>query len=273
MPTKDGFQLTDDDTELLHFVHELRIATIDHLAALSGRSQKALSRRLLKLQENRYLACLTRRPQKHVYAVGAEGVPVLIEHGYAPQDLAEKRIRHYELKEIAIRHFLFVVDIHVKLLVLTRTGPIKLVNWREGPSLWDHAPARDGEGREVDTPVRPDAWFTLQHTERPEGKNKRHFFLEADRSTMSHARMAAKVNGYVNYFQKGLYVRKYPGMKFFQVATVTETRARAERLREDLQGIIPPASRSAYPFVAFEDLTIESLIPPAAAPAPAASAS
>ena len=88
MPAKDGFALTSGDMELLRWTHELRIATIDHLAALSGRSQKALSRRLLKLQENRYLACLTRRPQKHVYAVGAEGVPVLIEHGYAPQDLA-----------------------------------------------------------------------------------------------------------------------------------------------------------------------------------------
>jgi len=42
MPTKNGFQLQDRDIELLHFVHELRIATIDHLAALSGRSVRAL---------------------------------------------------------------------------------------------------------------------------------------------------------------------------------------------------------------------------------------
>jgi Replication-relaxation len=262
VPTKN-FQLMDGDVELLHHVHQLRVATIDHLMALSGRSDKALSRRLLKLTQHRYLACLTRRPQKHCYAVGQEGIPVLIEHGYAPRDLAEKRIRHQELKEIAIKHFLFVVDIHVKLLQLTREGPITLVHWQEGPSLYDQVAARDGEGRDVLIPVRPDSYFILQHAERPEGKNRLHYFLEADRGTMSHARMALKIAGYQNYFQKAIYARKYAGMKFFQVATVTETRARAASLAADLQRIIPAASRRAYPFVAFEDLTLEALLPPA----------
>ena len=32
-----GPQVADSDIELLHTVYELRIATIDHLAALSGR--------------------------------------------------------------------------------------------------------------------------------------------------------------------------------------------------------------------------------------------
>ena len=49
MPAKDGFELQDADVELLGYVHELRMATLDHLAALSGRSEKALRARLLKL--------------------------------------------------------------------------------------------------------------------------------------------------------------------------------------------------------------------------------
>jgi hypothetical protein len=263
MPAKDGFQLTDDDLQILRWVFDLRLAHIGHLAAVTGRSEKALSRRLLKLQERRYLACLTRRPQKHVYAIGAEAVPALIEHGHAPAEIAGRRLRHRELTEISIRHSLFVVDVHVKLIALTRAGPVTLVNWQEGPRLWDSVAVRDDQGREVALPVRPDAWFTLQHADRPEGRNRLHVFLEADRSTMSHARMAQKITGYVNWFQQGKHARKYPGMRSFQVATVTEGRSRAAALRTDLGRLISAGTRRAYPFVALEDLTLEVLLPPA----------
>jgi len=261
MPATKGFQLTTDDVLILHQVHALRIAHIDHLAALTSRSRKALARRLFKLTEHRFLACIVRRPEKHLYAIGVAGIPVLIEHGCARQDLAAKRLRHGELKDIFLRHFLFVVDIHVRLVCLAEHGPIKLVDWREGPALWDDVRLEDPHGRGVTTPVRPDAAFTLRDTRRPEGKNTFHFFLEADRSTMSHARMAQKISGYLNYFQKGLYREKYPGMKSFGVATVTETRQRAESLHADLAAIIPSSSRRAYPFMAFENLSIETLAP------------
>src|SRR5260221_833156 len=108
MPAKNGFELQEGDIELLHFVYELRIATIDHLSALSGRSVRALWGRLRKLKERRYLASVARFMQKQVYAIGSEGVPVLIEHGFAPRNLAAKRPRHHELTEIGIRHSLFV---------------------------------------------------------------------------------------------------------------------------------------------------------------------
>src|SRR5580704_4668069 len=179
MPSKDGFELQDGDIELLHFVHQLRIATVDHLAALSGRSVRALWGRLHKLQERRYLASVARFLQKNVYAVGSAGVPVLIESGYAPEDLKEKRLRHRELTEIGIRHSLFIGDIHMRLLLLTRIGSIKLAHWQEGPALWDSVAGPTGE---TALPVRPDAYFILKHTGRPEGKNTFHFFLEADRS-------------------------------------------------------------------------------------------
>jgi protein involved in plasmid replication-relaxation len=263
MPAKDGFELQETDNELLHFVCQLRLATIDHLSALTGRSVRALWGRLHKLKERRYLASVARFMQKHVYAIGSEGVSVLIEHGYAPQGLAEKRLRHHELTEIGIRHSLFIADIHSRLLLLTKTGPISLPRWEEGSTLWDTVPGRDGEAA---IPVRPDAYFVLKHAGRPEGKNTFHIFLEADRSTMSHERMAAKVAGYVCYYDQRLHARKYPGMRSFLVATVTQTRPRAEELRKDLHPLIPrSAARDAYLFIAFEDLTLAKLLPKAAA--------
>jgi hypothetical protein len=267
MPAKDGFQLQDRDIELLHSVHELRIATVDHLAALSGRSVRALWGRLHKLQERRYLAAVARFMQKNVYTVGSAGVPVLIEQGYAQEDLAERRIRHRELTEIGIRHSLFIADIHARMLLLTRSGPIKLTHWQEGPALWDSVAGSTGE---TTLPVRPDAYFILKHAGRPEGKNTFYFFLEADRSTMSHERMAGKIEAYVRYHERRLHARKYPGMHSFIVATVTETRARADELRKDLHPLIPrSASRDAYLFIPFENLKLTSLLPKAAASAAA----
>jgi hypothetical protein len=265
MPAKDGFELQDSDIELLHFVYQLRIVTIDHLSALSGRSVHALWGRLHKLKERRYLASVARFMQKQIYAIGSQGIPVLIEHGYAPKGIAEKRIRHHELTEIGIRHSLFIADIHSRLLLLTKTGHITISHWEEGATLWDTVPGHEGEAA---IPVRPDAYFVLKHAGRREGTNIFHIFLEADRSTMSHERMAAKITAYVAYYDQRLHARKYPGMRSFTVATVTETRARAEELRKDLHPLIPrSAARDAYLFIPFEDLTLATLLPKAAAKA------
>lgn len=262
MPAKDGFELQDSDIELLHFVHQLRIATIDHLSALTGRSVRALWGRVHKLKERRYLTSVARFMQKHAYAIGSKGVPVLVEQGYEPKQLAEKRLRDHERKELGIRHSLFVADIHARVLLLTRTGPITLPHWEEGATLWDTVP-RAGEAA---IPVRPDAYFVLKHAGRPEGKNTFHIFLEADRSTMSHERMATKINGYVAYYDQRLHARKYPGMRSFLVATVTETRSRADELRRDLHPLVPrAAARDSYLFIAFEDFTLATLLPKAAA--------
>ena len=262
MPAKHGFELQGQDIELLHSVHQLRLATIDHLAALSGRSVRALWGRLLKLKKRRYLTAVARFMQKQAYAIGSAGIPVLIEHGYAPREIAEKRLRHRELTEVGIRHSLFIADIHTRMLLQTRTSPIALPHWEEGKTLWDTVPGPHGQ---APIPVRPDAYFVLTHAGRPEGRNKFHVFLEADRSTMSHKRMAAKIKGYVAYYERRLHAKKYPGMHSFLVATVTETRRRAEELRKDLHPLIPhAASRGAYLFIPFEDLTLTSLPPKAA---------
>jgi hypothetical protein len=264
MPAKNGFQLQDGDIELLHYVFQLRLATVDHLSSLSGRSIRALWNRLLKLKKRRYLATVARFMQKQVYALGSQGVEVLIEQGYAPVDLLDARLRHRELTDFGIRHSLFVADIHARLMPLQRTAPIRLARWREGHALWDTAMTPLG-GAAI--PVRPDAYFILKRAGLPEGKNTFHFFLEADRSTMSHARMAQKISGYLAYYTHGQHAKKYPGMNAFLVATVTETRRRAEELRNDLYSLIPRGSRQAYLFIPFEDLTLAALLPKAAADA------
>ncbi len=50
-----GFQFNERDAEIVHYVYQLRVATLDHLAALTNRSYKTLERRVPKLRENGYL--------------------------------------------------------------------------------------------------------------------------------------------------------------------------------------------------------------------------
>jgi hypothetical protein len=50
-------------------------------------------------------------------------------------------------------------------------------------------------------------------------------------------------------------------MRAFQVAIVTESRSRAAALRTDLGRLIAAGPRRSYPFVALEDLALETLIP------------
>lgn len=261
MPAKNGFELQDHDIEILRYVFMLRAATIEHLSALSARSPKALRARLLKLTARRYLVSVRRWMQNHIYALGPEARAVLLDAGYAPKSLAARRLRDHELKDIFIKHLLFMSDIHTKCLLQERRSTIKIIDWQhDGPGIWDHATLRDRNGNEVTLPVRPDAKITLKDTALPEGKNVFDFFLEADRGTMSGERMEEKIQAYLSYHRTQRYVAKYPGMKTFHVLTITATRSRARYLENHLAPILPTGpARRAYRFIAFEDFIIETL--------------
>jgi len=254
MPAQTGFQFQESDLAFLQYTFQLRLATIDHLAELSGRSYKQTQKRVAALEERNYLKLVQKRPHKHVYAIGKAAVPLLIEHGYAPKELSEKRLRENELKELGIKHAVFVADIHVKLLQLTKAASLQLVNWVEGPSLWDRVMMSNN----VEVPIRPDALFTIAP---PNGKWRSHFFLEADRGTMAHSRMREKVAGYIAYFHQRLHLKKYDGMKVFRVLTATTTSGRAEELSREYRTMMRPDWLAAYPIVAFADLTLPALMP------------
>jgi Replication-relaxation len=254
MPSTAGFQFNERDAEIVHYVYQLRVATLDHLSALTNRSYKTLERRVPKLRNEKYLRRLKPQPHKGLYVIGSEGVPVLIRGGYAPDELAGKRLRENEWKDPT--HVLLVASIHTKLLLLSRHSPIKLAVWQhEHPNLWDSVKTpHDGK-----LPIRPDAYFILQHTGRPGGKNKSHFFLEADTGTMSHTRIALKIKAYAAYHQQQRHVAKF-GMNYFQVAIVTNTRARAENLKAELHRGMSTAQQRAYHFISLEDLTLDALL-------------
>jgi len=167
-----GFQLTDNDRDLIRVVYEHRFLHIEHLSALVNRSYKKVHGRLFKLVENRFLARIEFRFQKHIYVIGRVGIDVLVEQGIASRELIEFRLRHQELKELFLRHQLLLVDLRCILELACRGTTVKLDTWREGKSLWDSVVTwRDRERLEL--PVCPDVFFTLKDGSRPEGRNRR----------------------------------------------------------------------------------------------------
>lgn len=251
------FQFNERDLEIVHYVHQLRVATIDLLSALTNRSHKPLERRLPKLRDGRYLRRLKPQPHKGLYVLGPQAVPALIQAGYAPAEFSEKRLRENEWKDLTIPHALLVAGVHAKLMIQSRSGPIHLNEWHpDNPQLWDSVQTPT-EGR---LPVRPDARFVLERDGRKEENNKLHFFLEADVGTMSHARIALKIKAYAAYHEQRRHTAKY-GINSFQVAIITEAPTRAANLRAEIYPSMSAAQRRAYLFIPLGDLTIGTLLP------------
>jgi hypothetical protein len=265
MPRKEGFQLTDGDIAIFRHLWELRLACMGHLEALTGRSNKALYRRLQILAENGYLYRARSAPNKpYVYAVGTKARPILVEQGVASAEDADRRIRLRERMkrhDLFLRHTLLVTDIHAALRVASKDGHVLLQKWAED-EIADSVVVLE-KGRRQKLPVRPDAFFVLRDSERPQGRNDFLYFLEADRSTTTHVTFQRKVRAYRNYLEQGLFEKKH-GVKRFQVVTVTLTEARAKNLCEAAQEALPEGFRRMFLFALAERFSVseEAFITP-----------
>jgi hypothetical protein len=264
MPAKDRFEFQDRDAVIIHFVYEVTISDVQLIAEYLNAKYHVVYKRAAKLEAQGYLSRITKQPEKAIWQLGPEAASVLIEHGWAPETIARRRLRANELKPLGITHSLFVSRIHAKLLNEAKNRPEQISLWRQDQGTWDKATWTDEDGSRT-LPVRPDAYFVIEHTGRPEGKNRLHYYLEADRSTMASERVAAKIKAYRAYHDDGRFERKLH-TKSFHVIVITETRRRAESLTAGLAYLLPTLSlRRAYKFLAFEDLSIDALVPKAAA--------
>jgi hypothetical protein len=249
-----GLVLTKGDVEIFRLAYQYRLLRIDHLNALTGRSPRRLHRRLFRLQEKGYLTSIRLPQQKHIYALGIKAVPVLVEHGIAEPALLGERLRTHELKELFLKHELMIVDVHVALACATRGGKVKLLGWREGRDLYDSVTVVDHVGA-VKLPIRPDAFFTLEGS--VPGDRQIHYFFEADRSTMSQARLTDKFRAYWHYLEQGLHVGRH-GIKSFRVVTVTVTEARAMNLCTLAASFLPERARKYFLFTSLNRFSGEN---------------
>lgn len=255
---KHGFRLTSGDIEILTWVYQLRLSTIEHLAALTERERTRVNRRLVRLLERKYL--YRRRSSvydKYVYTLDKQAIPILVEQGVTPAEtfsVEVKRLR--EFKDLFLKHALMLTDIHTTLELAARRSAIKLIEWREGKGIWDTVWVYE-KGEREKLPVRPDAFFTLEDTRRPEGRNRRHVFLEADRSTTYHERFQKKIKAYHEYFRQELHTKKH-GIQNARVVTVTRTEARALNLCAASREVMPSGNSRFFYFASSKQFSLEN---------------
>ena len=228
-------------------MHDHRFLRREQVSSLVGRHPKRIHRRLLKLENNGYLTSLRLPLQPYIYGLGRAGVELLVEQGRAEAELLDERLRTHELTELFLKHEMMIVDIHVRLSVVSQQGIVRLSDWKEGRGLHNSVVAVDDKGTNR-LPVRPDAFFTLLDPRRPEGANRANHVLEADRSTATHSRFQEKLRAYWAYIEQGRHQKKF-GVKRFRVLTVTLTDARAKNLSVLAASILPERAHKYFLFV------------------------
>jgi hypothetical protein len=192
------------------------------LALCPEYSERTLKRKLLNLFQAGFVDRPIQqfsyfKPSGHlVYSLGKKGAALVSQNNGLP--VAAKPSR--EIGISFLKHSLMISGFRSALnLALAKPGSHRLRVWKDlGP-----IDAVYCEGNRL--PIAPDAFFTLE-TER----YLTHFFLEADRSTMTLNRMLDKYRGYWNWRAERGHERKL-GIANFRVLTVCVSDQRAENLR------------------------------------------
>jgi hypothetical protein len=252
--------LTEGNLTLLRLIHTYRLLRISDLELLTGRTYSKLHRKLKARAENRYLIRIRRPLEKHIYYITQAGLAALLEAGLISEEAAERRVREGEIKsDEFLSHELMLSSFHIRLELATSHSPIRLTDWREGKEIHFSFPVT-ANGAQQEIRIEPDAFFTLQDARRPEGKQRRHFVLEADRSTMpkqqrpGSRRMGDKFQKYELSITPESHIFKKYDVKIIRVLTVTRTHARRDSLAATATELIAESNRRYFLFGSLEDL-------------------
>jgi hypothetical protein len=208
------------------------------------RIRRAIRRRLQYLYHHGYV-------QRHklsdgeplAYALGNAGAGELtLSYGIDRKEI-DYTTRNRENSDRYIRHALMVTSFRHAVAVSLRDLPnLQLALWEPGGAFQAKVQYEDtvrthGGTRTqlVDGTVKPDSLFLLNY--RAKGI---HYFLEADRSTMSNARYLAKLKAYYAFW--ATYVREGGSpIKQMRVLTITRSEDRKHNLRKIADTVSPEA--------------------------------
>lgn len=217
--------LTERDLDILELVADYRLLNTPQLQALVNGHPRSIANRLSKLFHHGYLDRpmhqLQLRIENHspiIYSLSAKGVRTLAEQRLR-QDLVERHFRRVShVKGLYLAHAVMISQFRACLtLACHQRDDISLTRWQ----IPEQRLARVNlSGYQV--PVIPDAFFSLSR----DGYSV-HFFLEADRGTMSQGRFLRKLQAYWQVRQTQL--AGFP-VSVFRVLTVASSPGRAANL-------------------------------------------
>lgn len=256
-----SFALTDRDIEIIKLVARHRFMRSTHiLDLLDGSSRQGALRRLERLFHRRYLS----RPPAQlewyragsgsspmVYSVGNAGIDLLAEQFGFRRAAVDWTAKARTAKRGEIEHALEVTDFMVALAVACRQhGKLRVLylddilatvapqQTQANPTPYHWPVPVRWQGREVTIHPIPDKIFGIEDLDRPTGRNRKWYFLEADRGTMPAVRMdlsktsfVRKLLAYGHTYRADLHTQMY-GFSNMRVLTVTKGPRRIEGLQE-----------------------------------------
>jgi len=225
------------DREIIVVVYSFRIMTREQIQSLFGlNSTRRANSRLRKLFDHRYLSRMflptTKGSPKALYFLGPEGVTMAAQElGIDPLEVKRKVKQISRLKELFLNHRLQIIDARIAFSGAVQNQPeMRMQTWIMEDELQQEYRVME-RGNNRARRLRPDGYFRIWHQEKLNS-----FFLELDRSTMSHARFKKKVETYLEFSRLGYYEARF-GMKYFRVLVITLTPARLFNLKKVVESV------------------------------------
>jgi len=244
-------QITERDRNLIQLVHQHRFLRSSHITALVGDSSQQLLRRLQLLFHHSYLE----RPraqigyfhqggsQPMVYGLGSRGAAFLGQESGSLQRKLNWSLKNRGIGRLFLEHALLISDVMVGFeLACRKFGRVRLLTCDQLPLPDELRNHREPFRWQVTLSNRhklgliPDQVFALEFADRPPGRNRAFFFLEADRATMpvvrqnlSQTSFFRKLLAYEATWTQGLHRSQF-GFHRFRVITVTSSRQRVESM-------------------------------------------
>lgn len=256
-----GFIIQNRDVEIIRLAYEYGLINSEQVCALVHGSDQGILRRLMKLYHHGYLDRPVSQvifsnpilgPQKMVYALGDRGADILSER--LGIDCGKKKWskKNGQLRERHIQHTLLISQFRACLtLAMNKTTGARLVLWvRENTKeLRDHVNYATGDKRRRLT-IIPDGFFGIEDT-----RGLMYFFIEADRSTMSHRRFKDKILAYRQWWRQG-GARKRFGIENFRVLTLTVSQKRRDNLVKTAQRVVEKGGYYMFWFCCINEIDL-----------------
>ena len=254
-----SLRLQERDKEIIHQVYRYRFLNSRQIDSLVEGSSQRILRRLGGLFHEDYLSRPIEqiRPYKTgsepmIYGIGNKGIEILKNEFAIPKNKIDWTRKNRGVRQIYLDHQMMISNFMVclELACKNRNDVEFLSREKVGEDLsgklmngstakWKVEVQRKGKGSgKVGLSVIPDKVFGLYFPNKPPGKRRALFFLEADRSTMPVVRsnlyrssFYKKLVGYWESYRQDLF-KEYFGLKGARVLTVTKSQQRIDNMIE-----------------------------------------
>ncbi len=225
---KPKMVLQTRDIKIIKLVYNYRLLDSVLIRALIVGSDRGLLSRLQKLYHNGYLDRIKRDMHKPiVYALGNQGADLLAKVEKIHRGTINWRKKNQKIKQYYMEHTLQVSRFRAVLeLALRARSKYELLHWIPENEIKEEVLLDNLKYDNNRATIVPDGFFTVK---RPDGKLA-HFFLEADRSTMTQRRFLKKMMAYWQFWNDKQHTQKF-GIKAFRVLTICKSMERAINLR------------------------------------------